>query len=90
MGGATTQYNRQRSGASNGGQKSNGTVWTVNHVLEHIKLMFFSLDRPCLVTKNQIPNTKHQLSNVNCQPKILFVCFNWKRVFSAWPLFFSD
>ena len=40
MGGATNQYNRQRSAASNGGQKSNGTVWTVNHVLKDIKLTY--------------------------------------------------
>ena len=37
MGGATNQYNRQRSAASNGGQKSNGTVWTVNHVLKPLQ-----------------------------------------------------
>ena len=72
MGGATNQYNRQRSGASNGGQKSNGTVWTVNHVLEHIKLMFFSLDRPCLATENQILNTNCQMSIVS-QNFCLFV-----------------
>ena len=64
MGGATNQYNRQRSGASNGGQKSNGTVWTVNHVLEHIKLMFFSLDQPWWL------KTKYWTPNFNCQLKL--------------------
>ena len=56
MGGATNQYNRQRSGASNGGQKSNGTVWTVNHVLETYQTYVLFI-RSALVTKNQILNT---------------------------------